>query len=413
MIRRHLEPSLLAALGDTPVVLLHGARQTGKTTLARWVSGKSRSWRYLTFDDAAVLASAQADPAGFVAALEGPVVLDEVQRALPLFLSIKASVDRDRRPGRFLLTGSAQVLLLPKLSESLAGRMQVLTLWPFSQGEIEGAVEGFLDAMFARALPAMAAKAETRSDLIARALRGGFPEAHDRPADRRGEWLGSYLTTILQRDVRDLARIEGLADMPRLLALLAGRATGTLNAADLSRTLTVPLSTLKRYLALLEATFLVRLLPAWSANASVRLAKAPKLILTDTGLLAYLTGAGEERLALDPGAAGPLLENFIAMELVKQSAWSRSRPALFHFRTSTGREVDLVAEHPDGRVVGIEVKAAATVGASDFRGLEALREVAGKRFHRGIVLYTGAEALPFGPGLYALPLGALWRLGTP
>ncbi len=304
------------------------------------------------------------------------------------------------------------MLLLPKLSESLAGRMQVLTLWPLSQGEIEGAAEGFLDAAFARALPAMTGKAEARPDLLARALRGGFPEAAGRPADRRGEWFGSYLTTILQRDVRDLARIEGLADMPRLLALLAGRATGTLNAADLSRTLSVPLSTLKRYLALLEATFLVRLLPAWSANASARLAKAPKLLLADTGLLAHLTGASAERMAIDPGAAGPLLENFAAMELMKQSAWSRSRPALFHFRTASGREVDLVAEHPDGRVVGIEVKAAATVGPSDFRGLEALREVAGKRFHRGLVLYTGAEVLPFGAGLYALPFGALWRLGS-
>jgi predicted AAA+ superfamily ATPase len=411
MISRHLARRLLAALEDAPVVLLHGARQTGKTTLARWIAGTKRPSRYLTFDDATVLASAHADPSGFVAALDGPVVLDEVQRALPLFPAIKVAVDRDRRPGRFLLTGSAQVLLVPKLSESLAGRMQVLTLWPFSQGEIEGAVEGFLDAVFARALPSLSGRGEGRAGLIARALRGGFPEAHGRPDERRGEWLGSYLTTILQRDVRDLARIEGLSEMPRLLALVAARATSTLNASDLSRNANLPLTTLKRYLALLEATFLVRSIPAWSANLTMRLVKSPKLVLTDTGLLAHLTGLAPERLALDPGAAGPLLENFVMMELIKQATWSRSRFSLFHFRTAKGREVDVVVEHPDGRVVGIEIKAAVSVGSDDFKGLRALREVSGRRFHRGVVLYTGPEALPFGAGLHALPLDAVWRLG--
>jgi hypothetical protein len=405
-----MEGPLRAALGDTPVVLIHGARQTGKTTLARWAAEGVHPARFLSFDDATVLSAALSDPSGFISSLSGPVVLDEVQRALSLFPAIKLSVDRDRRPGRFLLTGSAQVLLLPALSETLAGRMEIIPLWPFSQGELEGARERFLDAAFGRDLLASHGNAVSRLDLIDRALRGGFPEAQNRSPERRGEWFGSYLTTILQREVRDLARIEGFAEMPRLLTLAAARVGGVFNASDLSRVAAVPLSTLKRYLALFEATFLVRFLPAWSANLKTRLVKAPKLYFSDTGLLSHLTAVVPDRLSLDPGLAGPLIENFLVMELVKQTSWSRSRPALMHFRASSGPEVDLVAEHPDGRIVGIEVKASATVESSDFRGLATLRELAGKRFHRGIVLYTGSEAVPFGSGFQALPMGAVWKI---
>jgi len=412
MFPRHIVPRLQAALSDSPVVLLNGARQTGKTTLVRWLSERGRRARYLTLDDAATLAAAHVDPTGFIAGLDGPVVLDEVQKAPELFPAIKVAVDRKRSPGRFLLTGSANVLSLPRLSESLAGRMEILTLWPLSQGEIEGARESFLDAVFAKTMPSIHMKATERADLLKRVTRGGYPEIQGRAENRRDAWFASYVTTILQRDVRDLAQIEGLTAMPRLLALLAARTTSLLNFAELSRSMAIPQTTLKRYVALLEMTFLVHLIPAWSSNLSKRLVKTPRMVLGDTGLAAHLTGLREKRFREEPGRAGPLLENFVAMELRKQSAWSRARVGLHHFRTVAGQVVDFVLEHEDGRLVGIEVKASSTVTGADFRGLKALREATSARFHRGVLLYTGSEALPFGSGMYALPVGALWRLGA-
>lgn len=413
MIQRHLISAILAALKDTPVILLIGARQSGKSTLATWVATEKHPARYLTLDNASVLTSAQADPTGFVGGLEGPVVLDEVQRVPELFLAIKASVDRDRRPGRFLLTGSANVLLLPRLSESLAGRMEILTLWPLSQGEIEGVREGFIDAVFARTLPALATQTEGWSGLVRRMLRGGYPEVLARDTtDRRRAWFGSYVTTILDRDVRDISGIEGLTAMPALLTLLATRSTALLNYADLSRGLGMPQSTLKRYMALLETTFLVQTVRAWHSNLGKRLLKTPKAVLTDSGLMAHLLSLSHERLAERRDLAGPLVETFVLMELRKQATWSERQPHILHFRTQAGQEVDIVLEDPGGKIVGIEVKASATIGPEDFKGLRALSQIAGKRFHRGIVLYDGAESLPFGPGLQAMPISALWRLGA-
>jgi predicted AAA+ superfamily ATPase len=407
VISRHITPSLLEALSDTPVVFLNGARQTGKSFLARWLAATAHPARYLTLDEVAVLAAAQSDPTGFIAGLDGPVVLDEVQRVPKLFLAIKAQVDRDRRPGRFLLTGSADVLLLPELADSLAGRMEVLTLHPLSQGEIEGRPEGFIGAVFAAQLPGLTAGSESGPALCDRIRIGGYPEMQTRTLPRRrAAWFSSYLNTILSRDLRDLARIEGLAALPRLLSLLAARATSLLNFAELSRTAGLPQTTLKRYLSLLETAFLVSYLPAWSSNLGKRLVKAPKLMLNDTGLLVHLLG-----MDLSPGPQlGPVLENFVAAELRKQAAWSSPPVRLFHFRTQTGREVDLVLEDRAGRVVGIEVKATATPGAEDFKGLRALAEELGERFHRGIVLYTGAEDIPFGADLCALPVESVWRL---
>jgi predicted AAA+ superfamily ATPase len=413
MLERHIAPSLLEALADTPVVLLHGARQTGKSTLVQWVATEKHPARYLTFDDAGVLAAARHDPAGFLAGLEAPLVLDEVQRVPELFLTIKGVVDRDRRPGHFLLTGSANVLLLPRLSESLAGRMEILTLWPFSQGEIEGRREGFVDGVFAETLPRLTDEGTDRGDLTRRLLTGGYPEILERETTpRRSAWFGSYITTILQRDVRDLAHIEGLTALPRLLALLAARVMALVNSAELSRSIGLPLSTLKRYMALLEQTFLIQMVPASSGNLGKRLVKAPRLLLSDSGLAAHLLGADAERLARDPRLLGSLLENFVAMELRKQIAWSRTRPQMFHFRTQTGQEVDLVLEDRSGRIVGIEVKAGATVDSRDFRGLWSLAEAVGRRFRRGVVLYTGSAAIPFGANLHALPISALWRVGV-
>jgi hypothetical protein len=400
---------LQQALADTPVVLVNGARQVGKTTLARSVPGR----RYVNLDDATVLAAARSDAAGFLSGLQGPVTLDEVQKAPELFSAVKASVDRSRRGGRFLLTGSTDVLSLPRLSDSLAGRMEVLSLWPFSQGELAGSREGFVDAVFASRLPACAAGSLPRRELAGRVARGGYPEVQRRRSGaRRAAWFESYLAAVLQRDVRDLAQVDGLLVFPRLLGLLAARSAATLNVADLSREAGVPQTTVTRYLALLSATFLLQTVPAWSANLGKRLVKAPRVHLADTGLACHLLGLGEARLVREPERLGPLLESFVALELRKQLAWSRTRAKLFHFRTHAGQEVDLVLEDSLGRLVGIEVKASDTARAEDFRGLRALAELTGRRLVRGVVLYSGPEPVAFGPRLVALPLDAVWRLGA-
>lgn len=411
MILRRIAPAVRAALADTPVVMLHGPRQVGKSTLARQIADSERpARRYLTLDDAAVLAAAEADPAGFLAGLDGPVVIDEVQRAPGLLLAIKAAVDRQRRPGRFLLTGSADPLMIPHLADPLAGRVEIVTLWPFAQCELDGRPGTLVDAMFGRALPPLAKVPSARNDLVERVVRGGFPEvAGRRDPIRRGAWFGAYVSTVVQRDVRELANIDGLIALPRLLALVASRTMATLNAADLARHGGLPQTTLKRYLALLETTMLIQTLPAWFVNVGKRLAKAPKIWLVDSGLAAHLQGLDVERLRNDRLPFGPLLENFVVAELMKQIGWSAALPRAFHFRTAEGSEVDVVLERASGEIVGVEVKAAGSVGANDFKGLRLLAETAKRRFHRGIVLYTGADVVPFGANLHAVPIEALWR----
>ena len=406
---RHATGALLDALHDTPAVYLQGARQTGKSTLVRTVAERRHPARYLTLDTAAVLAAASNDPEGFVAGLERPVVIDEVQRAPALALAIKAAVDADRHPGQFLLTGSASVMSLPALSDSLAGRMELHTLWPFSQGELADVRETFVDRVFAERLVTPDTVPNTEKSLVERMCTGGYPEIQTRRGHaRRQAWFDSYVDAILQRDVRELANIERLSELPRLLALLASRAGELLNFADLARTLGIPQTTLKRYMTLMEMTFLVRLLPARFSNLGKRLAKAPKLLLADTGLLTHLVEADENRLRRNRTLLGHVLENFVAMELIKQLGWSERRCRLFHFRTESGVEVDLVLEDRAGRLVGVEVKSAATVRQQDFRGLETLARLTGDRFARGVVLCTGTTVVPFGRNLFALPVSQLW-----
>jgi uncharacterized protein len=409
MHHRNVQDSLEAALRDTPVVLLQGARQVGKTTLVRGMSEATGSRRYATLDDGVVLSAAQRDPEGYVAALKGPVTIDEVQRAPELFRAIKASVDRDRKPGRFLLTGSANVMLLPRLSESLAGRIELIPLWPLSQGEIAGVREDFIDRVFDPQPPDWKAPKKRNRSITERIVRGGFPEAVGRADERRRDaWYAAYADTTLRREVRELSGVEGLAELPRLLATLAARAGGLLNVADVARSLAMPQSTVRRYIALLEATFLVVLLPAWSTNRSSRLAKAAKVLIADSGLACYLVGASERRLEDDGSTRGAMLENFITMEVLKQREWSRTRPSLYHFRSAAGAEVDLVLEDRAGRIVGIEIKSARTIGAEAFRGLRALRELAGKKFVRGILLHDGLESVHFDPTLMTAPHSAVW-----
>jgi len=408
-VRRNLEAPLRDALAHARVVLVNGPRQAGKTTLVRSLR-EARGREYLTLDDAGLLAAARRDPAGFVAGLATPVIIDEVQRAPELFLAIKIAVDRDPRPGRFLLTGSANVLLLPRLADALVGRMEILTLWPLSEGERRSRREGFVDAAFGDGPPALRPAADGQGDLIERLLTGGYPEPVLR--GRREAWFQGYVTTLLERDVRDLARLEQLSVLPSLLDLLSARAGSLLNTAELSRSSALPHNTVKRYLALFEALYLTQRLAPWSGSPTKRLSKTPKLFLTDTGLMAHLLDASPERLRAAPTLLGPLLENFAVMEIRKQLGWNRTRVAMFHYRSHAGQEVDIVLEGPAGRLVGIEVKASSTISVDDLRGLHALQADRPKRFHRGLILYRGRTVVPFGPRLHAVPIDALWSWGA-
>jgi uncharacterized protein len=407
MIRRHIQDSISRAMTDTPVVLLNGARQTGKTTLAKTMADRA-GFQYFTLDDSATLALAAGDPTGFIRNLAGPVVLDEIQKAPELFPAIKLAVDGYRQSGRFLLTGSANVMTLPRLSESLAGRMEIIPLFPFSAGELVGKVEGFLPRLFAGAI-AKSKPSLTINDIQSQLICGGYPEAIRRQSDdRRSAWFASYISTILQRDVRDLARVDALHALPNLLKLLAARASGLLNLADVGRDAGLPHTTLTRYLALLETVFLVHRLPAWSRNLSQRLVKAPKLHLVDSGLACHLLGADVRRLFEDRSLMGRLLESFVVGELRKQISWTDPQMAIYHCRTATGLEVDVVLEKPDGSVAAIEVKASVTVAASDFAPIKALRDQLGQQFRAGVVLYLGDQIIPSGDKLWLVPVSALW-----
>ncbi|MFY9179410.1 MAG: ATP-binding protein [Venatoribacter sp.] len=404
MLIRNIHDFALEALGDSPVVLINGARQTGKSTLAQMLRPDRR---YLTLDDPVVLAAAQADPFGFIAGQTEAICLDEIQRAPELFLAIKAAVDKNRTPGRFLLTGSANVLLLPQMSDSLAGRMEIVELWPLSQSEINQHPIDFITQLYNGEFAS--SYAFNRGEHIQRLVMGGFPEIQTRTSERRREaWFDSYLTTILQRDVRDLANIDGLTELPKLLQLLAARNGGLLNIAELSRSSGIAQTTLKRYLALLETLFLIRQVPAWSSNLGKRLQKSPKLFLTDYGMTAHLQGLNYRGLEQGLGLPGDLVEAFVHAEIAKHQTWSHTRTQLMHYRTTTGMEVDFVLENRRKELIGIEVKAAHTVVPKDFNGLRHLRDTAPEHFKRGVLLYSGDQTINFDEQLTALPIGSLF-----
>ncbi|OIN82572.1 ATP-binding protein [Mycobacterium malmoense] len=416
---RHAEAAVNAALEDTRVVLVNGARQSGKSTLVRLVAkGRDAEWRDL--DTALTRQAALEDPDGFVDQ-PGPMVIDEVQRAPDLLLSIKAQVDADPTPGRFLLTGSARVLGLRSLPDTLVGRMETIELWPFSQGEIDSAPDGFVDAVFTQGdLEAPSAygglrhgSTVSRAEYADRLVRGGFPEAVARTDERRRRnFFNSYVGDLIARDVQQLSEIERTTEMRALVQMLAARSGQLLSIATLSNELGLGATTVKKYVALLEEVFLVKRIPAWSRNISSRATTTPKLAFVDSGIAAHQIGADTRSILRPTGQFGPLLEGFVLMELARQLTWCEEEVALFHYRTRDQVEVDAVLENRRGDVVGIEVKAASTVGPNDFRGLRHLAQRIGDDFRAGIVMHTGPQTLSFGPKMLAVPVSALWLTST-
>ena len=405
---RFAEPRLTEALADSPIVLIHGPRQCGKTTLAR-IIGERKGYAYVSFDDAVLCTAAQADPVGFAGDLPERVILDEVQRVPALFSALKVAVDRKRSAGRFILTGSANVLLVPKLADSLAGRMEIIRLHPLAQCELNRRTTSFLDSLFAGNFKTRQTD-RLASQLAEKIVAGGYPAALARPTERRrATWYRDYLDALVQRDVRDLARISSLDILPRLLTLAASQTARLLNVADLSSPFQVSRPTIRDYVTLLERVFLVDSLPPWHSNRLSRLIKTPKLHVGDTGLACALLGINAAALAADRPLLGQLLETFAFQELRRQASWYGESVAFFHYRDKDGAEVDIVIERGARALAGIEIKASATVTGADFRGLRKLKEASGKRFVAGIVLYDGEACASFGDGMYAVPLRALWE----
>jgi predicted AAA+ superfamily ATPase len=408
-VPRRAAAAVADALADTRVVLINGARQVGKSTLVRAVAGeRAAEWRNL--DLLQDRQSALTDPVGFVS-FDDLVVIDEIQRAPGLLLAIKATVDADPRPGRFLLTGSSRLLALRDLPDTLPGRMETIELWPFSQGEIDGTLDGFIDATF-RLGPAIRHESTiTRTDYTERIVRGGLPEAVARTDPRRrGRFFDAYLQNLIDREVRQLADIERAPQLTTLIRLLAARSGLLVAAGSLEAELRISRPTVARYMHLLEEVFLIKRVPGWSRNLGTRATSAAKLAFVDSGIAASLLAVDAHTLRRPGAPFGPLLEGFVISELARQITWSQEPVDLYHYRDHNKVEVDIVLENRQRQVVGIEVKAASTVRSEDFNGLRRIAEKLGDEFLVGIVLYTGSTTLPFGPKLRAMPVSALWQL---
>jgi predicted AAA+ superfamily ATPase len=406
---RHAGELIAEALTDTRVVVVNGPRQAGKSTLAEAQLRKRDDGVARFLDNPGTRAAAMADPVGFLDH-DGLMLIDEVQRVPDLWLALKHLVDRDPRPGRFLLTGSARLLALRSLPDALPGRSETVELWPLSQGEIDGHPDGFVDAAFRLGARLRAEPLGLRRrDYVARAMRGGYPEAVHRESERRRDrFFGDYVSDLIVRDVQQVAQLSRTSDMRRVIALLADQMSGLLNFSRLAGAIGVSVSTIRAWVRILETIYLVRIIPAWSANATSRATATPKVIFVDSGLAGFLTSG-----AATDTRTGGLLENFVLGELARQLTWAKFSARLFHYRDRDQYEVDAVLEDNAGQIVGIEVKAAETVRTDDFRGLRLLQRRLGDRFTAGFVLYCGNESLSFGDDMVALPMSALWTTEAP
>ena len=402
---RLIETRIAEALADTPVVLVAGPRQAGKTTLVRQIA--IQGMRYLTLDDELTLLSAKNDPVGMIRSLDCAVI-DEIQRAPQLLLAIKKSVDEDRRPGRFLLTGSANLMVLPAVADSLAGRMERLTLLPLSQSELYGSSANWIDEAFGGRLLKVSVPV-TGEVLVETVIRGGYPEAISRTDPRRRRmWARQYMNAIIERDVRDVASIEKLDQLPRFLRFLAEISGQMCNYTKLGGQVGLDSKTASRYTGVLEQMYLLKRIEVWARNRLKRVVKTPKLQFIDAGLLATLLDCGAAEVQQDRSRFGKILETFVYSELLKYTTTAEGDYKLLYYRDLDMHEVDMVIENTSGQLIGVEVKASATVNAGDLRGLKKLASVAGDLFKMGVLLYDGTETMPLGDGLWAAPLSTLW-----
>lgn len=405
---RNMRTVIETALADTPVVCVLGPRQVGKSTLVRKLApGRA----YLNLDEEPYETTARQDPAGFVQGLPEVVILDEVQRAPALMRAIKTSVDRNRKAGRFLLTGSANLLLLPQLTESLAGRMEIVRLHPLTESEKARRPGRFLEAFLNGELAPEMRPVDPKGDknLLERLLAGGFPEAFRRSPPRARAWHRQYLEAIMEKDVQDVARVHDVDGLARLLQVVACQTGNLLNVSNLSRDLGFARATVDHYLAVLQRLYLLRLIPAWHSNHSKRLIKAPKVHIPDSGLCAHLMELGAEDWNRDRTRFGSLLESFVVQQLAAQAAWTDPDLKLFHYRDKDAVEVDCVLTRGT-RVWGVEVKASKSVSARDAQGLGRLAELTGHHFQSGLIFHTGDSTLRLRDNILAVPLAKLWEL---
>ena len=408
LIARHLRRDVVDSLAESRAVAVLGARQVGKSTLVAQIASDEHPARLISLDDDATLSAARADPTGFIADIDGPVAIDEIQRAPELLLAIKRRLDANQTRGQFLLTGSANILSLPTVADALPGRVEYLTLWPLSQGELGNVHERFIDNLFDGHWPRITGAQIGRRPLAPIVVAGGYPEAQRRSPRGRARFFSSYIASIIGRDIDDVANVRDVSNIERLLSMIATRTGGLTSSHGIGTDLELDANTVRSYTKILEDLFLVRQLKSWHVNLGSRQIKSSKTYVVDSGMLAHLLGADEKRIADDGAIAGTVLESFVAMELLRQSGWADRPVELFHYRDKQQREVDVILERHDGTVVGIEVKASATPTVNHFAGLRHLRDTLGDRFKAGVILHSGADTLPFGDRLAAVPVSGLW-----
>jgi uncharacterized protein len=414
LVPRRLLPTILERLGEEPVIALQGARSVGKSTLLHQIA-RVHGREVIDLDDLETRDAVRADP-GLYAGGEAPVFIDEFQHAPMILDAIKAELNTGLRAGRFILTGSTRYDALPAVAQALTGRLHLVTVWPLSQGEIDGRHEDFVETLLRDpgSLVSSSNSTTTRNDYVQRIVRGGFPIPLSRTSpSSRGRWFNDYVGLVLQRDLLGLAQVRQRAQLPRLLSRLAGQTAQPMNIARVTRDVGLDPVTAEEYTRLLEAVFLVHRLPAWGRNLRARAAAKPKLHVVDSGVAAHLMRVNAERLVrVDPVAQselGHLLETFCVGEILKQLAWADDMAHVGHWRTYDGDEVDLVLERSDGAVVGVEFKASSRVEGSTFRGLQILRDSLGPTFLGGVVLHTGQRSYTYEDRLHVAPIDRMWR----
>ena len=408
LFARRIRPTVLEALRDARVVLIAGARQVGKTTLTKEIAASEHPMRTLTLDDQPTRRAALEDPAGFLAGLDTPVLIDEIQRAPDLLLEIKQAVDRDTTPGRFLLTGSANILASKRVIDALTGRVERIRMWPLAQTEILDGKLNLVDELLAGRAPQVVNAPVGRRAFSSIIAAGGYPEARLRePGPNRERWFESYIDTAIERDLREIADARRIDDMSRLLRLVASQSANLLSYRAVGQRLEMHHDTVQAYVTLLEQLFLLQRLPAWRPGLGARETAKPKAYICDPGMLAYLLGADEQRIEHDDQVTGRACETLVAAELLKHASWARTTVRVHHYQRER-EDIDFVIETRASEIAAIEVKAKASLNARDWKWLAALRDARPDRFKSGIVIYSGEQTIPLGDRLWAVPYSGLW-----